>query len=165
MELLTILEKGFWFGIAAIGFAMLFNVPQRVLLMIFILGCLGGMTKLILLKIGINIVLATFGGTIIIGLLTIQAAHFKHAPPMVFTIPSVIPMVPGVFAYKMMVGIILLTGSSGSPDFQKILSDTVSNGLNMIFILMVIGLGGSLPLLISRKESVKNLKLINKNSI
>jgi uncharacterized membrane protein YjjB (DUF3815 family) len=162
MEYLQVIEKGIWFGIAALGFGILFNVPQRVLIVVFILGCLGGITKLILIHIGVNAILSTLGGSILIGILTIQAAHNKHAPPLIFTIPSVIPLVPGVYAYRMMLGIIQLAGNSANPYYQKILADTFSNGLNMFFILLSIAVGGSLPMLLTRKESVKNLKLLKK---
>lgn len=162
MEYLNILEKSFWFGIAALGFAILFNVPNRVLLIVTIFGWLGGLTKLILMSFGVNIILSTLGGTILIGILTIQAAHSKHAPPLVFTIPSVIPLVPGVFAYRMMLGVIELAGNPANQDYQKILAETISNGLNMFFILLAIAFGGSLPLLLTRKETVKNLKLLKK---
>jgi uncharacterized membrane protein YjjB (DUF3815 family) len=162
MECLQILENGIWFGFAAIGFAILFNVPQRVLFTIWLFGAFGGVTKLLLLKVGASIILSSFGGSILIGILTIPAAHNSHAPPLVFTIPSVIPMVPGVFAYRMMLGLIELAGKPENYEYQKILSATVSNGLNMFFILLALAVGGSLPLLITRKESVKKLKLINK---
>lgn len=162
MDYLQLIEKGFWYGVAALGFAILFNVPQRVLLIVSLFGCIGGMTKLILVHFGVNVILSTLGGSILIGILTIQAAHNKHAPPLVFTIPSVIPLVPGVYAYRMMLGIIQLAGNAANPEYQKILAETVNNGLNMFFILLCIAVGGSLPMLITRKESVKNLKLIRK---
>ena len=162
MEWLELLEKTIWFGFAALGFAIFFNVPQRTLLTIWLLSALGGLTKLLLLKIGASIILASFGGAILIGILAIPAAHNNHAPPLVFSIPSVIPMIPGVFAYKMMIGLIELAGKPGDHMYQKILSDTISNGLNMFFILLALAVGGSLPLLITRKESVKKLKLIKK---
>ena len=41
LEILMILEKGIWFGFAALGFAILFNVPQRTLLIIWSIGALG----------------------------------------------------------------------------------------------------------------------------
>jgi uncharacterized membrane protein YjjB (DUF3815 family) len=160
MEWLQILEKGIWFGLASLGFAILFNVPQRVLFTIWLFGALGGVTKLLLIEIGASIILSSFGGSILIGILTIPAAHNNHAPPLVFSIPSVIPMVPGVYAYKMMLGLIELAGKPGNYEYQKILAATVSNGLNMLFILLALAVGGSLPLLLTRKESVKKLKLI-----
>jgi uncharacterized membrane protein YjjB (DUF3815 family) len=164
MNWIEFFEKGFWFGIAALGFAILFNVPQRVLFTVWLLAAAGGMTKLLLLHFHANVIVASLGGAVLIGMLTIPAAHNRHAPPLVFSIPAVIPMVPGVFAYRMMLGIIHLAVSPVNDQYQQIIAETINNGLNMFFILLSLAVGGSLPLLISRKESVKNLKIIAKQA-
>jgi len=163
MEWLQLIEKAIWFGFAGLGFAILFNVPKRVLFTIWLFSAIGGLTKLMLMKVGASIILSSFGGSILIGVLTIQAAHNNHAPPLVFSIPAVIPMVLGVFAYRMMLGVIKLAGSPAHFDYQKILFETVNNGLNMFFILLALAVGGSLPLLVTRKESVKKLKIVKKH--
>jgi uncharacterized membrane protein YjjB (DUF3815 family) len=164
MDWLGFFEKGFWFGTAALGFAILFNVPQRVLFTVWLLGAIGGMTKLLLLHYNGNVIIASLGGAVLIGFLAIPAAHNRHAPPLVFSIPAVIPMVPGVLAYRMMLGIIHLATLPVNENYYKIIAETVNNGLNMFFILLSLAAGGSLPLLISRKESVKNLRLTVKQS-
>ena len=110
MEWISFLEKWIWLGFAAVGFAVLFNVPIRTLWVIFLLGALGGSLKFLTMKLGGGIILGSFFGAMLVGFLSIYAAHFRHAPPFVFAIPSVIPMVPGAFAYRMMLGIIRLTG-------------------------------------------------------
>jgi uncharacterized membrane protein YjjB (DUF3815 family) len=159
MDWLNFFEKGIWFGFAALGFAVLFNVPPRTLVIIWILAALGGLTKLFMVHCGISVVLSSLGGSSLIGILSIQAAHNKHAPPLVFSIPAVIPMVPGVFAYKMMLGMIKLSSDSGV-DSAHILTDTVSNGLKAMFILMCLAVGVAIPMLITRKSSVKHIKIV-----
>ena len=89
MVLISLLEKGFWAGFAALGFAILFNVPQRTLLIIWVMGALGGLTKFFLLGLDVNIVLASLVGASLIGVLSVYAAHNKQAPPLVFSTPSV----------------------------------------------------------------------------
>ncbi|MFC0877901.1 threonine/serine exporter family protein [Saccharicrinis sp. FJH2] len=155
MEWLAFLEKGIWLGFAAIGFAILFNVPLRTLKVIFVIGALGGLVKFLLLKFGINITIASFGGAVTVGFVSSYAAHYKHAPPMVFAIPAVIPMVPGVFTYRMMLGLMQLTEDVGAGDYNRIMAETVNNGLKASFILLALALGVGLPILLSRKESVK----------
>ena len=98
MEWINFFEKGIWFGFAALGFAILFNVPQRTLLIIWLLAAVGGLTKLFMLNFDLSVIFASFIGASVIGILSIPAAHNKHSPPLVFAIPAVIPMVPGVFA-------------------------------------------------------------------
>ncbi len=158
MEWILIFEKLIWFGFAAIGFAILFNVPVRALPWVFMMGAIGGISKVILMKLGIDIILATFIGATVIGILSVYAAHLKHCPPLIFSIPAVIPMVPGAFAYRMMLGFIQL---SGKPDgvYSKVLESTINNGLKTFFILLCLAAGVAFPMLITRKESVKEFRL------
>lgn len=160
MEWYVLLEKGLWFGLAAIGFAILFNVPVRTLLPIFIMGALGGLTKVIMLHYQVNVVACTLSGAILIGFLSIPIAHHRHAPPPIFAIPAVIPMVPGIFAYKMMLGLISLAGNIDKATYNEVLAQTVNNGLKVMFILVSLAAGVGLPMLITRKESAKDIKIL-----
>lgn len=158
MELIEILIKSFWSGIAAIGFAILFNVPRRTLLAIWSLGALGGLIKFSVMHFDNGIVFASFLGATVIGIASIQMAHMRNSPPLVFYIPSVIPMVPGFFAYKMMLGLIALTTIENTDIYLQTLIETVNNGAKTLFILISLGTGVAIPMLLMRKESVKKLK-------
>jgi uncharacterized membrane protein YjjB (DUF3815 family) len=159
MEWLLVFEKLIWFGFAAIGFAILFNVPVRALLWVFGMGAVGGIFKVVLMKFGINIIFATLIGATIIGILSVYAAHIKHCPPLIFSIPAVIPMVPGAFAYRMMLGFIQLSGKPGI-SYGQVLETTVNNGLKTFFILICLAAGVAFPMLLTRKESVKEFRLL-----
>ena len=160
--MLELLLKGFWSGIAAVGFAILFNVPLRTLLPIGIMGAIGGIVKFGLMHFGIEIVFASLVGATVVGIISIQMAHMKKSPPLVFSIPGVIPMVPGAFAYRMMLSLIDLTKIEDSNAYLQSLIDMVNNGAKMTFILMSLAIGVSMPMLISRKESIKRSRF-NKN--
>jgi len=152
-------EKGIWLGFAALGFAVLFNVPQRTLLIIWILGALGGLVKILMVHSGFSVVMGSLAGATIIGISSVYAAHSKHAPPLVFAIPSVIPMVPGVFAYKMMLGLIHLAGNKVTDGYDQILNETVNNGLKVFLILMCLSVGVAFPTLVTGKSSIKDIKI------
>lgn len=163
MDYLLIFEKSLLFGVVAIGFAILFNVPERTLFPIYILAMLGGLTKFLLMKFGIGVVISSLAGSTIIGFLIIPAAHIRHSPPTILAIPAVIPMVPGAFAYKMILGLVQLTGPTDNVlAYHQILADTVNNGLKAMFILISLALGVVLPMLLIRKKTVKQLKLKRK---
>lgn len=162
MILLEIITKSFWSGIVAIGFAILFNVPRRVIFSIWALGALGGLIKFSVMNFDIGIVFASFLGATAIGIVSIQLAHMRNSPPLVFSIPSVIPMVPGFFAYKMMLGLIALIKIENTDAYIQTLIETVNNGAKTMFILISIGTGVAIPMLLTRKESIKKLKF-NKN--
>lgn len=159
MDTISIFEKGFWAGFAALGFAILFNVPQRTLMMIWAMGALGGLTKFLLLGFEVNIALSSLAGASLIGVLSVYAAHNKQAPPLVFSIPSVIPMVPGAFAYRMMLGCMELAGNNtNSQTYLNTLAETTNNGLKAIFILIALSAGVAIPMLVTRKDTFKRIK-------
>ena len=158
MEELLLLEKGMWFGIAAVGFAVLFNVPRRAIAPVFILGLVGGLSKTILLQFEITVIVSTLAGATVIGFLSIPFAHKRHAPPPIFAIPAVIPMVPGIFAYRMMLGLINLAGTINPANYTQILSETINNGLKVMLILMSLAGGVGIPMLITRKDSAKDIR-------
>ncbi|MDE3235707.1 MAG: threonine/serine exporter family protein [Bacteroidota bacterium] len=158
MEWILILGKAFWCGFGAVGFGILFNVPPRTLFALWVGGAIGGFLKFSLLQLSAGVVFASFVGASFIGILSIPIAHFRHVPPMIFSIPSVIPLIPGVFAYRTMLGLIKLTGSIG-PDYSQVIADTVNNGVKTLFIIMSLAVGVAVPMHLMRKESVKNIRL------
>lgn len=147
-----------WFGFAALGFAVLFNVPPRALVAVWLLAVAGGFVKLVTLGLGLGPVTASLLGASTIGVLSIPAAHNRHAPPMVFSIAAVIPMVPGVFAYRTMIGLVQLTGEVDSA-YQQALSETINNGAKALFILMALAVGVALPNIVMRLDSAKQMKI------
>jgi uncharacterized membrane protein YjjB (DUF3815 family) len=155
MILLEILIKSFWAGIAAIGFAILFNVPRRTLFPIWCIGAMGGLIKFTAMNYEMGVVFASFLGAVAVGIVAIQMAHLKDSPPLVFSIPSVIPMIPGVFAYKFMLGMIALTSIEKTDIYLQTLIETVNNGSKMMFVLIALGTGVAIPMLLTRKESIK----------
>ncbi len=165
MDWISFFENWIWFGCAAIGFAILFNVPIRTLIPVFLMAALGGSVKLLIVHWNTSIILGTLIGAVLIGFLSIYAAHFRHSPPVVFAIPAVIPMVPGSFAYNTMKGLIRLTNNTGTIDFIELLKDTVTNGLMTLFILMAIAVGVVAPMLITRRDSAKQFKIHLPNPI
>jgi uncharacterized membrane protein YjjB (DUF3815 family) len=157
MILLEILIKSFWAGIAAIGFAILFNVPRRTLFPIWSLGAMGGLIKFTAMNYEMGIVFASFLGAVAIGIVAIRVADLWNCPPLVFSIPSVIPMVPGFFAYKFMLGMIALASMKNTNADVQTLIETVNNGAKMMFVLLSLGTGVAIPMLLTRKESFKKL--------
>ena len=161
MDWITILGKAFWCGWSALGFSILFNVPPRTLFAIWVLGALGGFLKFTMLQLSAGVVFASFTAAMAVGFSCIPIAHFRHAPPMIFAIPAVIPMVPGVFAYRFMLGLMKLTGNIGS-DYNDILAETINNGARTLFIIMSLAIGVAVPMHLMRIESVKNIRLSKK---
>ena len=163
MDWMLILTKSFWCGWGALGFGILFNVPPRTLFAIWIGGAIGGLLKFSMLQLTFGVVLASFGGALAVGFSSIPIAHIRHVPPMIFAIPSVIPLIPGVFAYRTMLGMMKLTGAIG-PDYDRIIAETVNNGSKTLFVIMSLAMGVAVPMHLMRKESAKNIRLPKRHS-
>ena len=157
-SILSLLEVAIWSGIAAVGFGILFNIPRKAIFTVFILGLSAGLIKFLLLKLNINIVLASFIAASFVGVLSMPLAHRIHQPPVVFSIPAVIPMIPGYFAYETILSIINFTFMEiDSVKRIEIMEAIFSNGFTMMFILISLTVGVSFPMLLLRKSTVKKM--------
>lgn len=161
--LLSAAADALFSAFAAVGFAILFNVPRRTLWVVALLGALGHSFRFVCMKMGMEIVPGSLLASLLVGLLGIRFAHIVHVPPVVLTVPGVISMVPGSFAYRTMMGAMqLLHGNKLAPELgQQLLVETVSNGLKMSFILFCLAVGVALPVVIFGKESIKGTRLRN----
>lgn len=154
--ILNLLELAVWSGVAAIGFGVLFNIPRKTILIVFLLGFVAGFVKFLLLDFNVNIILATLVSASLVGVLSSPLAHKIHHPPVVFSIPPIIPMLPGYYAYETVLSVVSFTFmQQGNPERIKLIDAIFYNGFTMIFVLIAITVGVSLPLLLSRKDTVK----------
>jgi uncharacterized membrane protein YjjB (DUF3815 family) len=144
-EWTNILFKAFWCGCAAFGFGILFNVPKKNLAAVWVGGSIVGLVKFsVLLYAPSSIILASFLAALIVGIYSMIIAYMRHEAQMIFAIPSVIPLVPGAFAYRTMFGMIKLSGNVGD-DFSRTLSEAVHNGVLTLFIIMAFTIGVIIP--------------------
>lgn len=157
MSFIQIFEHMLWPGMAAIGFAILFNVPRRTLIVIFGMGAVCGIIKHSSIHLGLDVITATFLAAIIIGFLSIPAANNKQSTMYVFAIPSIISMIPGAFSYRAILGLLKLTGELSHTEYIDVLQQTTNNGLKAVFVLLSIAVGVALPMLLTRYESAKEI--------
>jgi len=163
MEILfNMLLKIIFSMIVALGFAVLFNTPRRALWSVAVLGGLGFGLKSFLLRFVLpeQVVLASLAGASLVGMLGVYFAHRVHCPPIVFTIPAIINMIPGKFGYEFIIGLLTIV-SAKKPDgitFEFVHS-VFTNGLKAGFILMALALGVIFPILFFNTKTVKDKDL------
>lgn len=148
--LLLLLEDAFWSALAATGFAILFNVPIRTLPVCAFSGAVGHALRTFLMQVGVPIEAACLIGATAVGLMGEYFSHKVHTPASVFTIPGVIPMVPGTFAFKTMMGAIQLTQPEVAT--EEILMTTISNAIKTGIILSSLSLGIAVTSLLFKKH-------------
>ncbi|MEO7098318.1 MAG: threonine/serine exporter family protein [Luteolibacter sp.] len=154
--LLTLRDIAFAF-VVAVGFAILFNTPRRVLYMAGILGGLGHCIRFVLLHNHLPIVPATLAGAVFIGMTGIFCAHRVHVPPVVFTMPACITMIPGLYAYRTMLGCIKMTDLEKVMQEPTKLVETAHYFVLTASLLFTLAIGICSGALIFRQKSIKAL--------
>jgi len=155
---LSLIINAFWSGLAALGFGILFKIPKRVILTVFFLGFLGGLVKFSALYQHKNIATASFLASLSIGFIAFLLAKRVAKPTVVFIIPAIIPMIPGYFAYQVILNIYKFIFHSNSSLNSEILNYIFYNGFMTLIILFAISIGVSLPMLIVGKDMTRKLK-------
>ncbi len=89
--------------LAGFGFAALYNSSTRVVLAVGVLSLLGNELRLALHDLGMPLPPATFVGALLVGLLASLVEARLHEPRIAVTVPSIIIMTPGLFAFQTIV--------------------------------------------------------------
>ncbi|BCV42017.1 MULTISPECIES: threonine/serine exporter family protein [Shewanella] len=144
--LLLLLNDAFFSAIPAMGFAMLFNVPRRYLLYCALAGAIGHSSRTLMLQFGLPIEWATFAAAAIIGMVTIAFAKRHLAPPLLYAVAAIIPMIPGSYAYNTVIALVQLTAQSQLS--TELWEQVVTNGLKTVFILGALSVGLAMPSLL-----------------
>lgn len=138
----------FFAAFAALGFAVIFNVPKRFLIFVVITAIIGFAVKSLLVQSGIGIELATLLGAIVIGSIGKVFANIYKEPHQIITIASVIPMVPGIFAFKTITALLEFI-STPIPSYE-LLTEAIFYAAKTGFILAAIALGVAAPSLLKK---------------
>ena len=154
-------------AISAVGFSMIFNIPRRLLWVVAIGGVVAVCTRNIVNlgpstgNIGLDqgLIVGSFAGSALISVVCTWAMHWFHTPHHCLSIPSVIPMIPGVLMYRALFAIIDMHGVVGE------VTVAMHNGIRASLIILCIALGVAIPNIFVRrmvapKREKKLLKLL-----
>lgn len=141
-------------AMAATGFAVISNPPIRAVVVSALLSAVGHSFRYFLLsETSLDIATATFAAAFLIGSMSFIFAKLIHCPNEVFTFPSLLPMIPGMYAYNMFLSLAKFIRSNDTSQYQNLIEDIFSNGLTASFILLALVVGVSLPVMLFRNES------------
>ncbi len=144
---LSILADGFFAAVAAIGFSVISNPPRKAIPICALLAAVGhGLRFVLVNNTSMGIVVSTCIASFLIGLLSIFFAKRVYCPAEVFAFPALLPMIPGMYAYKTVLFLMQFFQTSD----EKVLFDTLigifDNGLKTGFILLALVAGIALSL-------------------
>lgn len=151
----AVIFDGLFAAVAAIGFAVISNPPRQAVLISALLAAMGHGLRFYLQEyVEISLIPSTFFAAFVIGLFSILFARLIHCPAEVFSFPSLLPMIPGMYAYKTILALIRFMNDEDSEILQASIVEIFRNGLTTLFVLSVLVIGVTLPLFIFHKQSI-----------
>ena len=129
------LADGFFAAVAAMGFAVISNPPKKVVLVAGALAAVGHMGRFALMREGVGIASASLCAALLISLCSMPCTRRWHIPAEMFAFPALLPMIPGMFAYKAILATMQFLGTADMPLRQELLVSIVYNSLTTFFIM------------------------------
>jgi uncharacterized membrane protein YjjB (DUF3815 family) len=149
-----VVVDAFWSAVAAVGFAMVFNVPRRYLPACLLCAAVGHGLRTLVMQFDISIEFGTLFAATVVGFMAVFFAQRLQAPAMLFAIPGIIPMIPGSFAYRAMIGLVSVVNAH-SDQAAELLVQASTNFIRVGLILAALGVGIAVPgLLFQRQKPV-----------
>jgi len=163
----AIIFDGLFAAIASIGFAVISNPPRKAILVSAFLAAVGhGLRYCLLHSTSLDIASASFIAAFSIGMLSIFFAKKIHCPAEVFSFPSLLPMIPGMFAYKTILALVKFIQCKDDSASVDIIVAIFRNGLTATFVMFALVVGVAVPMFIFHKQSfavTRILKLVKKD--
>ena len=147
-----LMQNSIWAGLAAVGFALLFNVPRRTLFGCTLAGALGYAVRSLLMELGlVGIETGTLLAATFVSVLGVVFGRVWRVPAVVFAVPGLIPFVPGSLAFRAVSDLLTLTTGAVSADDTLLMKAVVST-LKSILIVGAIAAGVAVPSLLLRRD-------------
>ena len=116
----TIVIDGLFAAIAAIGFGAISNPPRRAFLSIAIAAAIGHALRFSLMHyVGVDIITASFCASFVIGWVSLFLGSLIYCPMTVVYIPALLPMIPGMYAYKTVFALLLFSRNLSDSDMVQ----------------------------------------------
>lgn len=133
--------------VAAAGFSTMFDLPPKLLPVVGIGGVICVVTRnLVVDYLGFGQPIGTLFGAMLVSIIVLKAAHWFHVPSHVLNIPSVIPLMPGLYMYRLLFTIIDI-GDINIDHFVK----SLQGGINAILVILAIAVGVAVPNIFAQK--------------
>lgn len=129
-------------AIPAVGFGMVFNVPKHTLIYCAFGGAIAYSSRALLMDFGMALELATFLASTIVGMVALRWSRKYIIPRPVYTIASIIPLLPGTYAFTAIINLISMNAHGVT---SELITMFIDNSLKTIIVLGGIGFGLALP--------------------
>jgi uncharacterized membrane protein YjjP (DUF1212 family) len=135
-------EDAVFSALAAVGFAMLFNVPPRVAWACVVCGVASHTTRTLCVQLGLDIVGGTLVGALLAGFLAQGFARYFQAPSVAFAFPGTVAMVPGAYAFRAVIGAVQIAHGPAAPELAEA---TLTLSTQVVLMVGAIAIGVVAP--------------------
>lgn len=144
-------------AIAAIGFSAISRPPLRVIPVCALIAAIGHALRFWLMNdsfgAGLHIIAATLIAALTIGVLAVFLSPLTSPPAETCLFPSLLPMIPGIYAYKTFGGAAMCVLSHSREAFDFYFYQFALNGSTCVCILLCMVIGATLPIFLFEKIS------------
>ena len=147
MTLLAILSDGFFAAVAAVGFGAVSDPPMRAFPAIALLAAMGHALRFCLMDTGVDI------ASVAIGIGSLLLGGRIHCPMTVLFIPALLPMIPGMYAYKTVFSMIMFMQNLDDPSAAGYLAAIVRNGFVTFSVIFMLAAGAAAPIFLFNKRA------------
>lgn len=156
MMITGFLEDALFAAIAAIGFSAISNPPRRAYLYCALIAALGHSARFLLMSPvlgGVDIIPASALAAFLTGLLAVLLSPRASVPAETFLFPSLLPMIPGIYAYKAFGALAMCMLYRDEGSFQHYFYLFADNGLTCLFIILGLVVGATVPIFMLKRIS------------
>lgn len=151
-----ILSDGLFAAIAAIGFSSISNTPRRAYLTCGLIAAAGHAVRYVMLLPafgGLHIIVASTLAAFAVGLLAVFLAPAVRCPAEVCFFPALLPMIPGMYAYRTVEALLACLYHTEEAEFSHWLYLFAFNGFTCTFIVLGMVVGATIPVFLFKKIS------------
>lgn len=131
-------------GVAVACYSVFFSTPLRMLSWPVAVGMLAHALRWLALSLGASITVGALIACVTVGLLLTPVARLRHLPFAAIGFASVVSMMPGVFLFRMISGVLELL-HAGAQAAPALLIASIGDGLTAITVIFAMSLGLILP--------------------
>lgn len=147
-------QDAFFAAIAAIGFAAISNPPRRAYIYCAVIAAAGHSARFLMMnELGVHIVIASSLAALLIGFLAVFLSTYSKTPAETCLFPSLLPMIPGIYAYKTFGGLVMCLYHGSEAGFSHYFYLFASNGMTCLFIILGMVIGATIPIFILKNIS------------
>ncbi|RAX58115.1 hypothetical protein CCZ01_03280 [Helicobacter monodelphidis] len=148
-------QEAIFAALGTLGFACIAKPPiKTVITTAFLAAIVFGLRYYLLYFLSFNIVVATFIASLFVGFSALFFARMLRVPAEIISLPAVIPMIPGMYAYQTILSFEAFFQNKDANKAVVYLVEMMKNLLTTTFITLAIAIGITLSLFVFYEQSL-----------